>query len=66
MTLGNTERHIGQTKLRLTPRGKTVVTLLVAAVVITLVTYLNNEITPDECKVPFEELSSFCKRYLYP
>lgn len=49
--LANTERHIGQTKVRLTPRGKFVFGTLGAIAVLLAVSAFNtNVLTPEECR----------------
>lgn len=48
--------------MKLNRRGKIVVTILI----LTLVAWLFDVTTPDQCKVPVEQMSGFCKDLLYP
>jgi hypothetical protein len=47
---------------QLTRRGKIVIVLIVLGIF----WWLNNATTPDQCKVPVEEMSQFCIDLLYP
>lgn len=47
---------------KLTRRGRIVVTIIVIAVI----WWLNDAITPDECKVSVEQMSEFCLKVMYP
>jgi len=40
--------------------------LVVIAIFLCLIGWAFNATTPDECKVPVEEMSNFCKDLLYP
>lgn len=40
--------------------------LAVVAIFLCLIGWAFNATTPDECKVPVEEMSNFCKDLLYP
>lgn len=66
MTLGQTERHIGKTKVRLTRRGRILRNIIVGILVVLFCLWLNDITTPDECKVPFEQMSQGCISLLYP
>jgi hypothetical protein len=48
--------------MKLNRRGKIVVTVLIIAVI----WWLFDVTTPDQCKVPIDEMSNFCKDLLYP
>jgi hypothetical protein len=50
------------TKTRLTRRGK----IVVGIVIVLIIYFLNDATTPDECKVPIDEMSQFCVDLLYP
>lgn len=54
------------TPIRLTPRGRVLRNILVAVAVFALWGLLNELNTPDECKVPVEEMSHGCISLLYP
>jgi hypothetical protein len=49
-------------KSRLTRRGKIVLTI----VVIAIVWWLFDVTTPDQCKVPIDQMSQFCIDLIYP
>jgi hypothetical protein len=49
-------------KSRLTRRGKIVLTI----VVIAIVWWLFDVTTPDQCKVPVDQMSQFCIDLIYP
>jgi hypothetical protein len=40
--------------------------IVVVAIFLCLIGWAFNATTPDECKVPVEEMSNFCKDLLYP
>ena len=40
--------------------------LVVVAIFLCLIAWAFNATTPAECKVPVEQMSSFCKDLLYP
>jgi hypothetical protein len=46
----------------ITRRGKIVLTLIVLAVI----WWAFDATTPEQCKVPLEQMSGFCKDLLYP
>ena len=48
--------------MKLNRRGKIVVTILI----LTLVWWLFDVTTPEQCKVPVEQMGEFCKDLLYP
>lgn len=48
--------------IRLTMRGRVVV----AVIAITTLLWIDAETTPDECKVPVQEMSQFCIDLIYP
>lgn len=47
---------------RLTRRGKWAVAILI----LIILGLINDSTTPDECKVPTEQMSQFCVDLLYP
>lgn len=57
------ERFFG---LALTKRGRFVVGLILFAIFIAVFAFFNDVTTPEQCKVPLEEMSTFCKNLLYP
>jgi hypothetical protein len=65
MTLGHTERHIGHTKVRLTARGRLVRNIIIAILAFLAYAWLNDITTPEQCKVPVEQMSSGCKSIVY-
>jgi hypothetical protein len=54
------------TKVQLTQRGRIVRNILLTILFFVVVSFVNDLITPDQCKVPFEELSQGCLNLLYP
>jgi hypothetical protein len=56
------ERGQAMAKSRLTRRGKIVVAILF----ITVWGLLLNATTPDQCKVPVDQMSEFCIDLIYP
>jgi hypothetical protein len=50
------------TKTRLTRRGK----IVVAIIAVAIFWWLNDVTTPDECKVPIDQMSQFCIDLMYP
>jgi len=50
------------TKTRLTRRGK----IVVGIIALSIFWWLNDVTTPDECKVPVEQMSQFCIDLRYP
>jgi hypothetical protein len=48
--------------MKLTLRGK----IVVAALFIALIAWAFNATTPEQCKVPVDQMSQFCKDLLYP
>ena len=52
--------------VRLTRRGRVVVGLILFAIFLAVFAFLNDITTPEQCKVPLEEMSTFCKNLLYP
>lgn len=66
MKLATAERHVGQTKLRLTPRGRVVVGILAFLAFLAAWALLDHLTTPEVCRVPFEEMSQGCINLLYP
>ena len=49
-------------KSRLTRRGK----IVLAIVVIAIVWWLFDVTTPEQCKVPVDQMSQFCVDLMYP
>jgi hypothetical protein len=56
------ERRQAMAKSRLTRRGKIVLTIVVVAIV----WWLFDVTTPDQCKVPVDQMSQFCLDLMYP
>lgn len=52
--------------VHLTKRGRYVVGILLFAIFFAVFAFLNDITTPDQCKVPVEQMSHFCKDLLYP
>lgn len=50
----------------LNKRGRIVIGTLLAVAFIALWAFLDNATTPEMCKVPVEEMGTFCKDLLYP
>lgn len=65
MTLANTERHIGKTKVRLTRRGRILRNILIAIIAFLAYAWLNDITTPDHCKVPVEQMTKGCIALVY-
>ena len=66
MTLATTERHIGKTKVRLTRRGRIVRNIAVTILALLALHWIDDATTPEQCKVPVEQMSHGCKALLYP
>jgi hypothetical protein len=66
----NGRTYIGNSNVYLTERGEKVVLTLkwIVGIVAFLAVagFLNDITTPEQCKVPFEELSQGCINLLYP
>ena len=54
------------TKTVLTKRGKRVRNFFITIVVLYILYKLFDLTTPEQCKVPVEQMSQFCKDLLYP
>ena len=54
------------TKTVLTKRGKRVRNFFITIVVLYILYKLFDVTTPEQCKVPVEQMSQFCKDLLYP
>lgn len=54
------------TQVRLTRRGKIVRNTIITLITVAALLWLNNATIPDECKVPFEEMSTGCVKLLFP
>lgn len=52
--------------MKLTKRGRIVKRLVIAIVILLVVAWLFDVTTPQECKVPTEQMSQFCIDLLYP
>jgi len=52
--------------MKLTKRGRRVRAVILTALGLAIIWFLNDITTPDECKVEFENLSQFCLDLLYP
>ena len=52
--------------MKLNKRGKRVRNFFITIVVLYILYKLFDVTTPDECKVPVEQMSQFCKDLLYP
>lgn len=52
--------------VRLNKRGRIVIGTLLFAGFVMLWAFLDNATTPEQCKVPVEQMSHFCKDLLYP
>jgi predicted RND superfamily exporter protein len=57
------ERLVG---FRFNKRGRIVVGFIIFAIFLALFAFFNDITTPEQCKVPVEEMSTFCKNLLYP
>lgn len=66
MTLANTERHIGKTKVRLTRRGRIVRNIVIGILALLAFHWADEATTPEVCKVPVEQMSQGCKDLLFP
>ena len=52
--------------VHLTKRGRRVVGFILFAIFLAVWAFLNDITTPEQCKVPVEQMSQFCKDLLYP
>jgi hypothetical protein len=52
--------------MKLTRRGRIVRNLVITILLFLLFSFLFNVTTPQECKVPIDEMSQFCLDLLYP
>lgn len=52
--------------MKLTRRGRIVRNLFIVGLLIALFSFLFNVTTPQQCKVPVNEMSQFCLDLLYP
>ena len=66
MTLAQTERRVGKTKVRLTARGRLVRNIVIVVIAYLAFAWVIDATTPDACKVPVEKMSYGCKALLYP
>lgn len=66
MTLATTERHIGKTKVVLTRRGRIVRNIAIGILALLAWNWIDDATTPEQCKVPVEEMSQGCLDLLYP
>jgi len=55
-------RQVKARKKKLTNRGKAVIVILL----ITVWVWLLNVTTPEQCKVPVEQMNQFCIDLIYP
>ena len=52
--------------MKLTKRGRIVRNFFIAIILIAIFWWLFDITTPEQCKVPIDEMSNFCKDLLYP
>ena len=52
--------------MKLNRRGRIVRNFFIAGLLFLLFSFLFNVTTPQECKVPIDEMSQFCIDLLYP
>jgi hypothetical protein len=57
------ERLVG---FKFNKRGRIVVGWTLFVIFLSLLAYFNHITTPEQCRVPVEEMSTFCKNLLYP
>lgn len=51
--------------IRLTKRGKVVIGVVIAALALAVYGMLLDAVTPDECKVPTDQMSDWCVSMIY-
>ena len=52
--------------VRLTRRGRIVRNIAIAILMLAVLALIESVTTPAQCKVPFEQMSQFCKDLRYP
>jgi hypothetical protein len=52
--------------VRLSKRGRYVIGTMLFIVSLVVIGFLNNATTPEDCKVPTEQMSQWCLDLLYP
>lgn len=60
------ERRQAMGSVRLTRRGRIVRNIAIALLALGALALIESVTTPEQCKVPLEQMSQFCKDLRYP